>query len=102
MIKDGFTNHVMKIIVLGSTAGEEDANIADVIIIIEGTEILSGSRPFRTPLDHAPPSRSFSGPPTSSSETNSQALSSNLPAERKKSTNCTSAKLKLDKQHQCK
>ncbi|ROL45398.1 hypothetical protein DPX16_23686 [Anabarilius grahami] len=41
MIKDGFTNHVMKIIVLGSTAGEEDANIADVIIIIEGTEVSS-------------------------------------------------------------
>ncbi|ROL48790.1 hypothetical protein DPX16_23440 [Anabarilius grahami] len=60
------------------------------------------ARPSRTPLDHAPPSRSFSGPPTSSSETNSQVLSSNLPAERKKPTNCTSAKLKLDTQHQCK
>ncbi|KAK3517432.1 hypothetical protein QTP70_010678 [Hemibagrus guttatus] len=40
MIKDSFTNHVMKIIVLGSTAGEEDGNITDVIIIIEGTEVL--------------------------------------------------------------
>lgn len=41
MIEDSFTNHVMKIIVLGSTKGEEDANIADVIIVIEGTEVLS-------------------------------------------------------------
>ncbi|KAK3544982.1 hypothetical protein QTP86_031018, partial [Hemibagrus guttatus] len=40
MIKDSFTNHVMKIIVLGSTAGEEDGNITGVIIIIEGTEVL--------------------------------------------------------------
>ncbi|CAM4596830.1 unnamed protein product [Leuciscus chuanchicus] len=35
MIKDSFTNHVMKIIVLGSTAGEEDANMADVTVIEE-------------------------------------------------------------------
>ncbi|GAA6084490.1 uncharacterized protein LOC103908645 isoform X1 [Tachysurus ichikawai] len=44
MIEDSFTNHVMKIIVLGSTTGEEDANIADVIIVIEGTEVLSGCK----------------------------------------------------------
>ena len=34
----------MKIVVLGSTAGEEDANIADVVIVIEGTAVLSGCK----------------------------------------------------------
>ncbi|KAK2841292.1 hypothetical protein Q7C36_012871 [Tachysurus vachellii] len=44
MIGDSFTNHLMKIVVLGSTAGEEDANIAGVVIVIEGTAVLSGCK----------------------------------------------------------
>ncbi|KAK2860135.1 hypothetical protein Q7C36_004301 [Tachysurus vachellii] len=44
MIEDSFTNHVMKTVVMGSTAGEEDTNIADVIIVIEGTAVLSGCK----------------------------------------------------------
>lgn len=42
MIKASFTNHVMRFIVLGSTAEEEDATTANVIIVIEGTEVLFG------------------------------------------------------------
>ncbi|ROK23405.1 hypothetical protein DPX16_16449 [Anabarilius grahami] len=61
---------------------------------------LPRARPSRTSPDHALPSCSSSGPP-SSSETNFQVLSSNFPAERKEPTNCTSAKLKFDTQNQC-
>ncbi|MGL5597376.1 MAG: hypothetical protein ACRDDA_04505 [Aeromonas sp.] len=39
MIEDTFADHVMKILVLGSTAGVEDA---EVIIVIEGTAVLFG------------------------------------------------------------
>ncbi|KAK3525987.1 hypothetical protein QTP70_011815 [Hemibagrus guttatus] len=42
MSKDSCTNHVMKIIVPCSTAGEEDSNIADIIINIEETKVLLG------------------------------------------------------------
>lgn len=44
MIKDTFASHVMKIIVLSRSVEEEDASRSDVIIVIEGTEVLLGCK----------------------------------------------------------
>lgn len=41
MIKDTLFSHVFKIIIL-SRSVEEDAGMSDVIIVIEGTEVLLG------------------------------------------------------------
>lgn len=44
MIKDTFSSHFMKIIVLSRSLEEEDASVSDVIIVIEGTEVLLGCK----------------------------------------------------------
>ncbi len=44
MIKDIVSSHAIKIIVLSRSVEEEDANISDVIIVIQGTEVLLGCK----------------------------------------------------------
>ncbi len=43
MIKDIVSSHAIKIIVLSRSVEEEDASISDVIIVIQGTEVLLGA-----------------------------------------------------------
>ncbi len=44
MIKDIVSSHAIKIIVLSRSVEEEDASISDVIIVIQGTEVLLGCK----------------------------------------------------------
>ncbi len=44
MIKDIVSSHAIKIIVLSRSVEEEDASISDVIIVVQGTEVLLGCK----------------------------------------------------------